>query len=102
MVLHTILKSKVKAKGIILLGPWLTDLVSLEPMIPKLRSARVRVYLMCGDHDEDCFDSTNRLAGLLEKDGISFQYSVLAGMGHTFPPHFEEHLERARAFILEG
>jgi enterochelin esterase-like enzyme len=70
-------------------------------MIPNLRSAGVRVYLMCGDHDEDCFDSANRLAGLLEKDGISFRYSVVAGMGHTFPPDFEEHLESARAFILE-
>jgi pimeloyl-ACP methyl ester carboxylesterase len=102
VVLHTILKRKVKAKGIILLGPWLPDLVSLEPLIPNLRSAGVRVYLMCGDHDEDCFDSSNRLAELLEENGVSFQHRVVAGMGHSFPPDFEEYLAKARTFILEG
>ena len=102
VVLHTMLKRRVRAKGIILLGPWIPDLVYLEPMIPNLRSDRVRVCLICGTQDEDCFDSSNRLAKLLEENGVSFQYRVVAGMGHSFPPDFEEYLARARTFILEG
>jgi hypothetical protein len=101
VALHMLLKGMVKAKGIILLGPWLPDLVSLEPLIPRLRDAMVRVYLICGDQDKDCYDSTNQLAGLLRDNGIFFKYRVVCGMGHCYPSDFEADLAEARSFILE-
>jgi predicted esterase len=102
VALHMLLKDAVKAKGIILVGPWLPDLISLEPLIPKLREAKVRAYLVCGDRDRDCFDSTNRLAELLGENGVSFRYRVVVGMGHCYPTDFEDDLARATSYILEG
>ena len=85
VALHLLLKGMIKAKGAILLGPWLPDIVSSEPLITRLREAKVKVYLICGDKDKDCFASTNRLAELLERNGVSFRYRIVEGMGHSFP-----------------
>ena len=94
VVMHLLLKRMVRANGAILLGPWLPDLVSLEPMIPNLREDRVKVYLMCGDQDQDCYDSTNRLADLLRENGVPYIYQVFKGMGHRYPPDLD--LQSAR------
>ena len=102
VVLHLLLKRMVRANGAILLGPWLPDLVSLEPMIPNLREDRVKVYLMCGDQDQDCYDSTNRLADLLRENGVPFIYQVFKGMGHGYPPDLDLQLGKAVPFILDG
>ncbi len=100
VVLHLLLKGKVRAKGIILLGPWLPDLVAMEPMIPNLRSTGVKVYLICGDKDKDCYDSTNGLAELLEASEVPFRYRIVSGMGHCYPVDFDEELSKARSFIF--
>jgi predicted esterase len=101
VALHTVLKGRVRIKGVILLGPWLPDLESLEPLIPSLRKAGVKFYLICGDRDKDCFASTNRLAELLELNDVPFIYRVVEGMGHQYPKDFDEYLAQARSFILD-
>ena len=100
VALHMLLNGKFRANGIILLGPWLPDLVAMEPMIPDLRSAGVKVYLICGDQDKDCYDSTNRFAELLEACEVPFRYRIVSGMGHCYPTDFHEELSKARSFIL--
>ncbi len=100
VALHMLLKGKVRAKGIILLGPFLPDLVAMGPMIPDLRSAGVKVYLICGDDDKDCYGYTNGLAALLEASEVPFRYRIVSGMGHCYPADFDEELSKARSFIL--
>lgn len=101
VALNMLLKGMVKAKGAILIGPWLPDLVAMEPLIPRLRDEGVKVYMICGDQDKDCYDSTNRLAELLLENGVPFRYRVVSGMGHCYPSDFECDLADARSFILE-
>jgi hypothetical protein len=98
--LHAVVKGVIQAKGLILVGPWLPDIPALEPMLPNLAKAGVRTYLICGDRDRDCYDSTNRLAEMLGRDGVTFHYQVVKGMGHHYPDDFDEELGKARSFIL--
>jgi hypothetical protein len=102
VALHMLLKGMIRPKGLILLGPWLPDLVSLEALIPRLQGQKVRIYLICGDCDQDCFDTTNKLATLLDRSGLSFRYRVVEGMGHHYPSDFEDYLAEAMSYILEG
>jgi predicted esterase len=101
VALHTLLKGVVEMRGVILLGPWLPDLESLEPLMPSLQNTGVKFYLICGDQDKDCFDSTNRLAELLESSEVPFIYRIVKGMGHQYPRNFDEYLAEARSFILD-
>lgn len=101
VALHALLKGNVAMQGIILVGPWLPDLESLEPLMPSLRGSGVRFYLICGDQDEDCLDSTNRLAELLELNQVPFIYRTVKGMGHQYPDDFQGYLAQARYFILD-
>ena len=96
-----VLNGKVKVKGMILLAPWLPDLVALEPMLPILQAEGVKAYLICGDKDTDCFESTNRLAESLKANDVSFRYHVVSGMGHWYPSDFDLLLGEARSFILD-
>ena len=100
VALHMILNGGVKVKGMILLAPWLPDLDSLEPLLPTLRAEGVRAYLICGNQDPDCFDSTNRLAESLKANKVPFRYCVVNGMGHWYPSDFDQQLGKARSFIL--
>jgi hypothetical protein len=101
VALHMVLNGKVKVKGLILLAPWLPDLVALEPMLPILRTEGVKAYLICGDKDPDCFESTNRLAESLKANDVSFCYRVVSGIGHWYPSDFDLLLGEARSFILD-
>ena len=101
VALHLLLSGMVKARGVILLAPWLPDLVALEPMFPILRDAGTKVYLICGDQDRDCYDSTNRLAESLSVNEVPFRYLVVNGMGHHYPSDFNEQLGKARSFIMD-
>jgi len=49
VALHLLLSGMVKARGVILLAPWLPDLVALEPILPILHDAGTKVCLICGD-----------------------------------------------------
>jgi pimeloyl-ACP methyl ester carboxylesterase len=100
VALHLILKGSVKVRGVILLAPWLPDLVALEPMLPVLQSEGTKAYLICGDKDTDCFDSSNRLAESMETNDVPFRYCVVNGMGHCYPSDFDQQLRKARSFIL--
>jgi poly(3-hydroxybutyrate) depolymerase len=72
VAVHMLFKDRVKARGVILVSPWLPDLEALEQTICDLRSAEVKVYLICGDQDKDCFESTNRLADLFRSNDMPF------------------------------
>ena len=101
VALHMILNGKIKVKGMILVAPWLPDLVALEPLLPILQSEGVRAYLICGNKDLDCFDSTNRLAESLKANKVPFRYHIVKGLGHCYPVDLDEELARARSFILD-
>ena len=101
VALHAVLKGTVQAKGIILVGPWLPDMVALEPMLTNLVRNRVKVYLICGDQDRDCFDSSNKLAEIMSRECVQFRYRMVRGMGHQYPDDFDEELGKACSFILD-
>ena len=100
VALHAVLTGAVQAKGLILVAPWLPNIVQVAPMLPILARDGVRTYLICGDLDRDCYESTNRLAELMERDHVQFRYQVLKGNGHHYPNNFDEELGKARSFIL--
>ncbi len=99
IILKAILKKVVKARGLILVGPWLPEIDELEQEIDILKEMDMKCYVICGDQDEDCLEGCQKFVEMLADKGIGHQYIEFAGLDHDFPTTFAEELEMAIDYI---
>ncbi len=70
--------------------PVVTDLDQVAPC---------RGFILTGEHDDDR-PGAERFAAHLTENGVSAAIDVMDGMGHGYPPDFDERLRRAVAFVI--
>lgn len=87
-------------KGLIGIGTYLGDKQEeWQPQIATLAARGVRVYLLIGDKDDGCYPGTVRFAEMLRAANVPCEMKVYPGMGHIYPPDFDEMLITALKFI---
>lgn len=88
----------VKPHAMILISPWLPELEEWTEDLSKLKEAGTRVYLCCGDADEDCFEGTEALFEILDDAGIEVDFKLCPDLDHDYPENFSKILKGAISF----
>jgi predicted esterase len=96
------LSSTIEVRGLILVGPFLTDVKDLIPLMEAHPPHGVWAYLVAGQRDQYCLGVAQRLATLLPQHGIVCELDVYPDLEHSFPPGFESRLPYALEYVLQG
>ena len=99
VVLKAVLDDRISAKGLIFVAPWLPELENWESCFSILRKNEMRVHLICGNQDDDCFAGSNQFAEKLQSYGIPYRFEIVEGLDHEYPEHFHSMLKEAITFI---
>ena len=92
-----------KARGFVVLGPYLRDSDALKPYLESARAHGVRGYIVMGEQEAPAGqENVRRVAELLNTHGVPCELELRPDIGHAFPPDFEKSLEKAFEFILQG
>ncbi|WP_082759971.1 ribosome small subunit-dependent GTPase A [Abyssisolibacter fermentans] len=99
VVLDAVLNDKILVKGLILVAPWLSKIDEWKSKINKLKQKDIKVYVVCGDKDGDCFECTQKFIKLLDEENISYKYKLIKNLEHAYPENFVENLKDALSYI---
>ena len=97
--LHLVLCDYVKVKGLILISPWLPELEEWSSKIEKIKNLNTKLYIICGNKDDDCYEESVRLHVLLDSFNIEHKLKIIDGQDHDYPENFDQELERALKYI---
>jgi len=102
LALWLVLNRFVRARGLILVAPFLPIVESLLPALETFPENGLRAYLVASDDDHYCLDIAQKLAILLPRHGIECQLETYSQLGHSFPPPFEGRVPLALEYVLGG
>jgi predicted esterase len=98
------LSGDLPASGFFLLGPggrMMDQIEDWQPLIAQAAGRGLRGAILMGEADETIpRENIRRLAELLNQGGIPTQLQTFPGLGHAYPPDFEQAAAEALAFIL--
>jgi len=95
------LTGAIRARGFILVGPYVPDMDQLISSIEPDAVGVLRGYVIVGEEDEVCYEISLSLAEILSAHGIPCELEIHPGLAHEHPPGFEMSLARALEFILK-
>ena len=95
------LSGKIKAKGLLLISPFLSSADNMIPYLEKRSQDGLRAYLVASERDQYCLGIARRLAELMSQYGIPCQLEIYPDGGHSFPPQFESKLPQALDFLMQ-
>lgn len=90
----------IPACGFIAMGPYIPDVATLEPYLAASKERGLRGVIIVGDQDKHCYDTSLKVAEMLNAHDIPCKLEVYFDMGHDFPPDFAQKLGEALAFIV--
>ncbi|WP_322924658.1 hypothetical protein [Paenibacillus campi] len=100
--LHAAATYPAAIAGLILVAPWLPDATEWQEALTYWQQYGVKLYIVCGEHDDDCLPGTEELVAELRLKGIEHQLHLMPGLGHNYPVHFEQLLTAALAWMNES
>jgi predicted esterase len=100
LALWLVLSGAIKARGLILVGPFLDEVAQTVPLLEKHALSGLRVYLVAGQRDGYCHGIAEQLAALLPRYGIVCELDDYPDLEHSFPADFEKKLPEALSFVL--
>ena len=89
----------IPASGFIAVGPYIPDVDTLMPFVEASKARGLRGVIIIGEQDKDCYDTSLKVAEMLNTHDIPCKLEVYPNMGHEFPPDFEQKLREAIVFI---
>lgn len=98
-ILHYSLFTEEKVKGLILLAPWLPELDAWSEKLKILKNKKTKVYIICGDQDEDSYADSKKLDQLLDKYQIAHQFTVIKNLVHDYPKDFSKVIDKSIQYI---
>jgi len=105
MALLMALKGDLPAKGFILLGPggpMLNQVKEWQPVIDRYRGTGLRGVIWMGAADDTIpRENVHQLAEMLNTAGIPTRLETFEGLGHDYPPDFEQVANHALEFIFQ-
>lgn len=99
VALYTILQQDINVDGFVFMAPWLPEIEEWDELLRVLQDKHIKGYIVCGDQDEDCFESTQQFVQLLREKNIEHKYKVVPDLDHDYPINFEELLKEAIEYI---
>jgi predicted esterase len=103
LAIQLAISGALKAKGFIVVGPYLRNLEVLTPFLPEARARAVNGYIIMGlNEPPEGQELMQRTASLLQDHGIVCELERHPGVGHAFPPDFGASLDKALALLLPG
>ena len=81
------------------MAPWIPEIEEWDELLRVLKDKHIKGYIVCGDQDEDCFESTQEFVQLLREKNIEHKYKVVPDLDHDYPINFEELLKEAIEYI---
>ena len=99
VALEALVRGYIRANRLILIAPWFADLDRLSNNMAKLKELGVLIYMVCGDADEDCFESTDAFAELLDDHEIPYEFAIIEGLDHTYPRPFNSVLNHCFSYF---
>jgi len=94
------LSGVIKARGMVLVGPFLPDVNKIIPLMEANPPQGLRVYLVAGQRDRYCYGIAQQLAALLPGYGVACKLDVYPDEEHSFPVDFEVKLPEALKFVV--
>lgn len=89
-ILRAIVDEDVKCSRIILQSPWIPMIEqSLTKVIQHIKQKNIKVHILCGVEDEDCYQVSQRLYKALDTSGIGVDVDFIEKLGHAFPINVE-------------
>lgn len=92
VALESIINSAIPAKKLVLLSPWLPNLVHIKDRLHLLKDAKI--YLACGEKDTNCLNMMNQLATYLDALNIVYKKEIFKDRVHEYPEDMNEFLDR--------
>ncbi|MEW4370544.1 alpha/beta hydrolase [Paenibacillus kandeliae] len=83
------------AAGLILVAPWLPHPEEWQEALNDWKEHGMKLYMICGEHDEDCRPGVEELAAELKARDIPHVLHMLPGLEHNYPVHFTDLLQQA-------
>jgi predicted esterase len=103
LAIQLAISGALKAKGFIVVGPYLRNLEVLTPHLPEARANGVKGYIIMGlNEPPEGQELMRRTASFLQDHGIVCELESHADVAHAFPPNFGASLDKALAFLLPG
>ena len=99
------LSGTIEARGFMAVGPggpYMREPDKWVPLIEVSQGRGLRGYMVVGEQDIFCYESTQALAAMLRSRDIPCELEVHPNLGHDFPPEFQQSLTRALEFILQA
>ncbi len=100
--LHAAATYPAAVGGLILVAPWLPEITEWQEALAHWQQYNVKLYIICGEHDEDCLPGTEELVEELRLKGIPHQLHLMPGLGHNYPVHFDQLLTSALDWMNEA
>lgn len=95
-----VLSGAIQARGLVLVGPFLSDVNNIIPLLEKHPPRGLKVYIAAGQMDQYCLGVSQKLADLLPMYGVTCKLDVYKDLEHYFPADFEKKLPDALHFVL--
>jgi len=87
------------ARGLVLVGPFLSNPDHLLPILEKNGPYDLRAYIVAGTRDRYCYGVAQQLAKILPDYGITCKLDIYEDLEHQFPLDFERKLPEALDFV---
>lgn len=97
-----VLSGVIKTRGLILVGPFLSDVNELIPFLERHESLGIRVYIVAGQRDRYCNEIAQQLAQLLHHYEIECKLDIYADLEYSFPADFQKKLPEALDYVLHN
>lgn len=94
------LSGVIKARGLILVGPFLPDVNELIPLLESHNLKGTRAYIVAGQRDKYCCEVAQKLTDILPQYGIECKLDIYVDLEHSFPTDFEKKLPQAIDYVL--
>jgi predicted esterase len=101
LAIQLAISGALRAKGFLVVGPYLRNLDALTPFLPEARARAVKGYINMGlSEPAEGQELMLQTAGFLQDRGIVCELERHPGVAHAFPPNFGASLDRALALLL--
>jgi predicted esterase len=97
MAIYAALSGKIKVRGFLAIGTYLSDPGSIRPLAKQATS--VRGYFITGEKDRD-LHKAREIQNILKENNIPFGEEVHSDLGHEFPLDFVTSFDKAIEFIF--
>ncbi|MDZ7671817.1 MAG: hypothetical protein U5K53_03130 [Halanaerobiales bacterium] len=101
ILLEAVGEGYIIPRGLILMAPWIPDIEEKRNILDTLKKKEIKVILLVGDKDKDCFKISKQFIELLDQYEISYKSKIINNLNHEYPADFNNELKNAVNYFWE-